>query len=310
MDSNSQEISQVTTITTTTQSEKKRKNLCYHIVVLLISFIFFTFLFSLLAFFFILTADFVSILIDNFSIPTTTTTSSVSAQCKIVSTGVDLRLSKVCELGLLNYKVKYVFDPFEKTRFRCRYDYYWATIFKIEYREHSSGEIRSALVEAPKEALPLDCRPTFGTTWLTKDKFKVNETYNCKYTPGISDVDIFPDNLFNCQAKDPSKIDMIRKYSSLSMKIIGFWYTSKGSTNRAIRESAVSGMATSLTVLILVRVLQISKSRLARILDARNFHLSVYLKRACFLVVYFWCVGWLTIQYSKMLGLPDLFGSS
>ncbi|RZC94213.1 hypothetical protein C5167_021458 [Papaver somniferum] len=311
MDSNSKEVSQTTT--STSQSEKKKKSLCYHIVVLVIGCIFFTFLFSLLSFFIIFTAGFVSIFIDNFSIPTT---SSLSTQCKIVSTGVDLRSSKVCELGLLNYKAKYVFDPLDKTRFRCRYDYYWATIFKIEYREHSSGEIRSVLVEAPKEALPLDCRPSFGTAWLTKDKFKVNETYSCKYTPGVSDVDIFPDNLFHCQAKDPSTFDMIRSYSSLSMKIIGFWFTSKWSTKRAI-QSAVSGiftgMATSMTVLILVTVLQRSKSRVVKILDARNLHLSVYgvyLKRVCFLVVYFWCMGWLTIQYSKMLGLPDLFGSS
>ncbi|KAI3833072.1 hypothetical protein MKX03_021350 [Papaver bracteatum] len=318
MDSNSKEVSQITTTTasTTSQSERKKKSPCYHIVVLVIGFVFFTFLFSLLSFFLIFIAGFVSILIDNFSIPTTTTTSSLSTQCKIVSTGVDLRSSKVCELGLLNYKAKYVFDPLDKTRFRCRYDYYWATIFEIEYREHSSGEIRSVLVEAPKEALPLDCRPSFGTAWLTKDKFKVNETYNCKYTPGVSDVDIFPDNLFNCQAKDPSTFDMIRSYSFLSMKIIGFWFTSKRSTKRAIQSAVsgiVTGMATSVTVLILVSVLQRLKSRVDKILDARNLHLSVYgvyLKRVFFLVVYFWCVGWLTIQYSKMPGLPDLFGSS
>ncbi|XP_026440715.1 uncharacterized protein LOC113339696 [Papaver somniferum] len=318
MDSNSKEVSQTTT--TTSQSEKKKKkkkSLCYHIVVLVIGCIFFTFLFSLLSFFIIFTAGFVSVLIDNFSIPTTTTpSSSLSTQCKIVSTGVDLRSSKVCELGLLNYKAKYVFDPLDKTRFRCRYDYYWATIFEIEYREHSSGEIRSVLVEAPKEALPLDCRPSFGTAWLTKDKFKVNETYKCKYTPGISDVDIFPDNLFNCQAKDPSTFDMIRSYSSLSMKIIGFWFTSKRRTKRAIQSAVsgiITGMATSVTVLILVSVLQRSKSRVAKILDSRNLHLSVYgvyLKRVFFVVVYFWCMGWLTIQYSKMLGLPGLFGSS
>ncbi|XP_026445277.1 uncharacterized protein LOC113345823 [Papaver somniferum] len=182
MDSNSKEISQITTTTTTTSQSEKKKSPCYHIVVLVISCIFFTFLFSLLAFFFLFTAGFVSILIHNFSIPTTTATSSLSAQCKIVSSGVHLRSAKVCELGLLNYKAKYVFDPLDKTIFHCRYVYYWATIFKIEYRQYSSGQIRSAMVEAPKEALSLDCRPCFGTTWVTKDKFRVNETYNCKYT--------------------------------------------------------------------------------------------------------------------------------
>ena len=48
-------------------------------------------------------------------------------------TGVDLRSSKVCELGLFNYKAKHVFYPFEKSKFRCRYDYYWASVFKVTY---------------------------------------------------------------------------------------------------------------------------------------------------------------------------------
>ena len=45
--------------------------------------------------------------------------------------GVDIRSSKVCELGVLNYKAKRVFYPFEASKFRCRYDYYWASIFKV-----------------------------------------------------------------------------------------------------------------------------------------------------------------------------------
>lgn len=47
--------------------------------------------------------------------------------------GVDLRSSKVCELGMFNHKSNYVFYPFEKSKFRCRYDYYWASVFKVYY---------------------------------------------------------------------------------------------------------------------------------------------------------------------------------
>lgn len=36
-----------------------------------------------------------------------------------------------------------------------------------------SGQARSALAEAPNEALPSDCRPNFSGAWLTKDKFEV-----------------------------------------------------------------------------------------------------------------------------------------
>lgn len=45
--------------------------------------------------------------------------------------GVDIRFSKVCELGLLNYKANNVFYPLERSRFRCRHDYYWASVFEV-----------------------------------------------------------------------------------------------------------------------------------------------------------------------------------
>ncbi|XP_057766684.1 uncharacterized protein LOC130987089 isoform X2 [Salvia miltiorrhiza] len=97
---------------------------------------------------------------------------SVQSRCRIVSSSVDLRSSKVCELGLLNYKAKHVFYPFERKKYRCHYDYYWASVFEVEYVDHS-GQARFASAEAPNEALPYNCRPNFGAAWLTKDKFKV-----------------------------------------------------------------------------------------------------------------------------------------
>ncbi|XP_016505587.1 uncharacterized protein LOC107823464 isoform X2 [Nicotiana tabacum] len=142
---------------------------------------------------------------------------SLPSQCKIVSSSVDLRSSKVCELGLLNYKAKHVLYPSERKKFRCRYDYYWASVFKVEYMDHS-GQARLALAEAPNEALPSDCRPNFSAAWLTKDKFKVNKTYECWYTLGISKVHIYEDGFFDCQAKDPSTIEMFIRYLILEKK--------------------------------------------------------------------------------------------
>ena len=46
---------------------------------------------------------------------------------------VDLRSSKVCKIGLLNIKEQHVFYPFERDKFRCRYDYYWASVFKVAF---------------------------------------------------------------------------------------------------------------------------------------------------------------------------------
>ncbi|KVH91345.1 hypothetical protein Ccrd_006629, partial [Cynara cardunculus var. scolymus] len=121
---------------------------------------------------------------------------SVPCQCKIVSSSVDIRSAKVCELGLLNYKAKHVFYPSEKKKFRCRYDYYWASVFEVEYTDHS-GHPHIAFAEAPNEALPPDCRPTFNAAWMAKDRFKI----------------------FNCQADHPSMTEMLKRYLILAKKV-------------------------------------------------------------------------------------------
>ncbi|ONM14302.1 OSJNBa0083N12.13-like protein [Zea mays] len=98
---------------------------------------------------------------------------SMPSTCRILSSGVDLRSSKVCELGLLNYRAKHVFYPSSKRRFRCHDDYYWASVLQVEYTEYFSGQLSYAVAEAPKEALPHNCRPDFGAAWSTTLKFKV-----------------------------------------------------------------------------------------------------------------------------------------
>ncbi|PKU67089.1 hypothetical protein MA16_Dca008878 [Dendrobium catenatum] len=60
------------------------------------------------------------------------------AICRIVSSSVDIKSSKVCEVGFLNYKARNVFHPNEKTTFRCRDDYYWASVFEVTFELHSS----------------------------------------------------------------------------------------------------------------------------------------------------------------------------
>ncbi|XP_043696002.1 uncharacterized protein LOC122646496 [Telopea speciosissima] len=241
---------------------------------------------------------------------------SVAAQCKIISSGVDIRSSKICELGWLNYKAKHVFYPLERRKFRCHYDYYWASVFKVEYKEHSSGQTHHALAEAPKEALPPDCRPSFGAAWSTKDKFKVNETYNCWYTPGVSKVDIYSDGLFNCQAKDPSLVEMIWRFSVLFRRITDSWPANNGNAKHPYRDSIagiITGLSTPLIFVSLAKLLHALKFRLIRSWKERKLlpaFYGVYFKRACFLIVYASFMGWLTIQYGKMLGIPKIFMNS
>lgn len=230
---------------------------------------------------------------------------SVPSQCKIVSSSVDLRSSKVCELGLLNYKAKHVLYPFERKKFRCHHDYYWASIFKVEYKDRS-GETRVSLAEAPNEALPLDCRPNFGVAWLTKDKFKVNETYDCWYTFGLSKVYIYHNSFFNCHAKNPSTVEMLRRFFILSPRILESWFASKRSWFKKWEAiaGALAGFSTSLISLSLIRVLQHLKSCLPQIFGVR---MLTRLKQVSLFVAYFSFVGWLAIQYGKKLGLPEIF---
>ncbi|GAV68479.1 hypothetical protein CFOL_v3_11982 [Cephalotus follicularis] len=238
---------------------------------------------------------------------------SVPSQCKIVSTGVDIRSSKVCEVGMLNYKAKNVLYPFQATKFRCRFDYYWASIFEVEYKDHSLDQTRIVLAEAPDEALPLDCRPNFGAAWLAKDKFKVNETYDCWYTSGISKVSLYRDGLFGCQPTNPSKIETIRRCSIL-FKIGHSWFVNSNVRAKywtwELLAGVVAGFSTSLISFGFITILQQMKSLFRQacisrmVAHATNF---ICFKRVCFLVAYISVMGWLAIQYAKMLGLPKIF---
>ncbi|KAG6788544.1 hypothetical protein POTOM_004612 [Populus tomentosa] len=342
---------------------------------------------------------FVAIFMGHLSI---TTPLSLPSQCKILSSSVDLRSSKVCEPGFLNYKAKHVFYPYNRSKFRCRYDYYWAsvfevcclarvmrsgsgkerenglleylkyqnlkfvvglidvqglvfvwnvmiigglvhyaevpvegypnsvllrsifyfqssqshayanvkTVFYVEYKDYSLGQTQFALAEAPNEALPLNCRPNFGAAWLTKDKFKVNKTYDCWYTSGILKVSLYRDDLFSCQAKDPSQVEMIKRFFILSKEMLhssmvlkkgkaGYWRCIAG---------VIAGFSTSIIAISFIIILQHIKScfhlpSVARMFSHTNI---VFFKRACFLVAYISFMGWLTIQYGKRLGLPEI----
>ncbi|KAK6782847.1 hypothetical protein RDI58_020643 [Solanum bulbocastanum] len=236
---------------------------------------------------------------------------SLPSQCKIVSSSVDLRSSKVCELGLLNYKAKHVLYPSERKKFRCHYDYYWASVFKVEYMDHS-GQARSALAEAPNEALPSDCRPNFSGAWLTKDKFEVNKTYECWYTLGISKVHIYQAGFFDCDAKDPSTIEMFIRYLILFVRILKSWYVS-GVLYWHWRWEAVAGViagfCTSIMTVILFALLRKLFSCIYQLSAVRRFTLpfnKVRLRRVCFLLAYVSFTSWLAVQYFRRIGLPEI----
>ncbi|XP_061953087.1 uncharacterized protein LOC133675651 [Populus nigra] len=241
-----------------------------------------------------------------------TTPLSLPSQCKILSSSVDLRSSKICEPGFLNYKAKHVFYPYNRSKFRCRYDYYWASVFEVEYKDYSLGQTQFALAEAPNEALPLNCRPNFGAAWLTKDKFKVNKTYDCWYTSGILKVSLYRDDLFNCQAKDPSQVEMIKRFFILSKEMLHSSLVQKkgkaGYWRWETIAGVIAGFSTSIITISFIRILQHIKSwfRLPSVARMFSHNNIVFFKRACFLVAYISFMGWLTIQYGKRLGLPEI----
>ncbi|KAK9050514.1 hypothetical protein SSX86_030516 [Deinandra increscens subsp. villosa] len=283
--------------------EVKRSSGVYQLLRCCIAFLFLLIFMVLVVFTLLVLALFISNISISYPI-------SVPCQCKIVSSNVDLRSAKVCELGLLNYKAKHVFYPSEKKKFRCRHDYYWASVFEVEYTDHS-GHPHTALAEAPNEALPLDCRPTFNAAWMAKDRFKVNETYDCWYTLGISKLNLYHDELFNCRADHPSMTEMLKRYLILSMDMFTSWSSQMRVHNimswGAIA-GAVSGVLTSMITVALGRMLYLLKSRIVSMVRVKDAYL-IRLKRVCFLVAYFSFVSWLAVQYWERLGLLDIFGA-
>ncbi|XP_015963190.1 uncharacterized protein LOC107487111 [Arachis duranensis] len=250
------------------------------------------------------------VVFDDFSIPSPI---SLPSQCKIVSRGVDLRSSKICELGLLNYKAKDVFHHFERSKYRCRFDYYWASVFQVEYKDHFSGQIQVAFAEAPNEALPLYCRPNFGAAWLAQYKFKVNETYDCWYTSGVSKVRFDQDNLFSCQADGQSALEKIKLYSNMATEMVRSWFSGRIRNKYWKWETIaglVAGFSTSLISITFFRFLQLLLSKTYRCFTSwilsRRVN-AVFIKRACFLLAYLSFVAWLAVEYGKRLGLMDIF---
>ncbi|CAE6187811.1 unnamed protein product [Arabidopsis arenosa] len=297
--------SEETTSSVTTTKKQKRVfsslalRFCTVIVFSIISFVVLSFLLGILVIFI------GELWVYSFS----SSSASLHSRCKIVSSSVDLRSSKVCGIGLLNIKAQHVFHPFERDKFRCRYDYYWASVFKVEYKDNLMGQTRLAFSEAPNEALPPECRPNFGAALLTKDNFKVNETYDCWYTLGIPKIKLYRDSFFGCQANDLSFTDIVKQYSVVISKLLQSWFNGEATPKYwkyDVIAGTVSGFATSITTVFIVRILRHAKSWFPRACCSvksqfSKVNLLVQVKRACLLLVYFSVLGWMATQYLKIL---------
>ncbi|XP_076936927.1 uncharacterized protein LOC143604278 [Bidens hawaiensis] len=216
-------------------------------------------------------------------------------------------MDKVCELGLLNYKVKHVFHPSEKRKFRCRYDYYWASVFEVEYTDHS-GRPHTAFAEALNEALPHDCRPIFYAALWAKDSFKnsrhmVNETYDCWYILGTSKLNLYYDEYFKCQADQLLMTEMLNRYLILSTEILMSTFSHTGQWRymylslEVIAGTVMRFLASLVSIALVRRILYLLKSRKSRF-DSTGQVTDVYLirlKQVCVLVAYFSVVSWLAV---------------
>ncbi|VAH51444.1 unnamed protein product [Triticum turgidum subsp. durum] len=112
------------------------------------------------------------------------------------------------------------------------------------------------MAEAPKEALPHNCRPDFGAVWSTTAKFKVNESYKCRYTLGSTKADIYSDKLFNCTAEDPSIIEMLKRIFVLFSKFCKSKDFSSWWMLGYAAAGVVAGVLSSILITIAVRILR------------------------------------------------------
>lgn len=71
----------------------------------------------------------------------------------------------------------------------------------------------------------------------------------------------------------------------------------------------VSGMLVSLCIVIVIKSLQVLALAMAKKWDANKHQMRVSAfrcRRASLVVVYFFVMGWLTLQYGKMIGFEQL----
>ncbi|XP_078440081.1 exopolysaccharide production negative regulator isoform X2 [Wolffia australiana] len=201
---------------------------------------------------------------------------SISSQCRIVSSGVDLRSSKV------------------------------------EYKEYFSGRMIRGVAESPKEALPIHCRPNFNKAWLTKSKFKVNETYNCSYSLGTFKADVHPDHLFNCPEDAPSVAETTRRMLSL---LKSFYWNGIESWAHvlAVATGSLGWLVSSMLVVSTVQLLfarWLSLTNKLYPLKQQISVLAMQIRRPCILLFYVSAVGWLVLQYIQTVGLKQLLVDS
>lgn len=69
----------------------------------------------------------------------------------------------------------------------------------------------------------------------------------------------------------------------------------------------IFGMLSSIFVLVLVRIFQNLARTTVRKWTSRNVNIMVQLKRFCLLVAYICAMCWLSLYYSKLIGLQQSF---
>ncbi|CAM6092667.1 unnamed protein product [Calypogeia fissa] len=156
-----------------------------------------------------------------------------SADCRIVAKGVDIRSAKVCEDGNLAHLQKSRQNSIAPSKFRCSWDYYWSSVFKVEYMPRTSTSAVLANAELPSGTISSTCRPSFASAWRTKETFEVNGTYPCTYnSKNLKIVDITVDKGGNCSTEnEQSNLDLMKQ----------FWYLLVHAQNALLSASAKTG---------------------------------------------------------------------
>lgn len=185
--------------------------------------------------------------------PSPSKASQISTDCRILSSGIDLRSAKICTPRLLSNARDTVVM---RSKFRCCFEYYWASVFKVEFKPFLSEMPVQAAAEVPQEALPAHCRPGFGPAWTLKEKYQVNRTYPCKYTPGsLETVDIAEEFFAHCKSEKVTVLKLIKQawivlffseqwiFSTSSQAGLVFWKALSSISVAACYSVLVTGLA-------------------------------------------------------------------
>ncbi|KAJ7535572.1 hypothetical protein O6H91_12G039100 [Diphasiastrum complanatum] len=227
-------------------------------------------------------------------------TPPIPTECTILSKGVDLRYSRICELKDLSQMQLKVWGIGARRKPPCHLDYYWTSILKVEFAPGTSSSPLTTFTEVPKRALPLHCRPGFTVIWRMTRNFEINSTYSCMYMPGRSkSISILEDLESKCVLERTSTFKLLQEFVVVHSEVLVVYLRKFSPLLWETLYSILLGIFYSMTVTIITSTICVVYHR---VFDYENdttldiLYFKARLQLACLIVTLMFGAIWFGCQ--------------